>query len=325
MKRILVSGASGIVGYGILRSLAQVEESCFLVGTSIYDDSVAPAFCDHFELAPPTQDPKYLEWLLSTIRRNRIDMLIPGIDVDMHFWLNHISEIEATGALPLLNTPNLIMLCADKWEFYQRIRQEEIRCLIESSLKKDFNALSERFDLPFLLKPRRGFGSKGIVRVASKEEFDDHKSRVGEFLMAQPIVGGDDEEYTTSAFCDGEGGYFACMTMRRKLSTEGYTEKAEVSSNEQFLPAIKKLCQILNPLGPTNFQFRLCDDGPKLLEINPRISSSTSIRTAFGYNESEMALNFFLHRKTPVQPDIRQGRAVRFNDDKIFYENGPHL
>ena len=57
----------------------------------------------------------------------------------------------------------------------------------------------------FLLKPRRGFGSKGIVRVASKEEFDDHKSRVGEFLMAQPIVGGDDEEYTTSAFAMAKG------------------------------------------------------------------------------------------------------------------------
>jgi len=325
MKRILVSGASGIVGYGILRSLAQVDESCFLVGTSIYDDSVAPAFCDHFELAPPTQDPKYLEWLLSTIRRNRIDMLIPGIDVDMHFWLKHISEIEATGALPLLNNPNLIMLCEDKWEFYQQIRQEGMRCLIESSLENDYSTLSERFGLPFLLKPRRGFGSKGIVRVASKKQFDELKPRIGDFLMAQPIVGHNDEEYTTSVFCDGEGGYFACMTMRRKLSPEGYTEKAEVSSSEEFLPAIEKLCQILNPLGPTNFQFRLCDDGPKLLEINPRISSSTSIRTAFGYNESEMALNFFLHRKTPVQPVVRQGRAVRFTDDKIFYENGPHL
>ena len=115
------------------------------------------------------------------------------------------------------------------------------------------------------------------------------------------------------------------MTMRRKLSTEGYTEKAEVSSNEQFLPAIKKLCQILNPLGPTNFNFVYVMMAPNFWRLIRRISSSTSIRTAFGYNESEMALNFFLHRKTPVQPDIRQGRAVRFNDDKIFYENGPHL
>ena len=40
MKRVLVSGASGIVGYGILRSLRRSERPCFLVGTSMYDDSV---------------------------------------------------------------------------------------------------------------------------------------------------------------------------------------------------------------------------------------------------------------------------------------------
>ena len=99
MKRILVSGASGVVGYGALRSLRQAGQACFLVGTSIYDDSVAPAFCDAFELAPPTGAPEYLEWLLDTLHRYRIDLLIPGIEVDMFHWLEHVVPIRATGAL----------------------------------------------------------------------------------------------------------------------------------------------------------------------------------------------------------------------------------
>ena len=80
MKRVLVSGASGIVGYGVLRSLRHTGQPCFLVGTSIYDDSVAPAFCDVFEQAPPTNAPEYLDWLLTTLRKHRIELLIPGID-----------------------------------------------------------------------------------------------------------------------------------------------------------------------------------------------------------------------------------------------------
>jgi carbamoyl-phosphate synthase large subunit len=69
----------------------------------------------------------------------------------------------------------------------------------------------------------------------------------------------------------------------------------------------------------------MCRDGPKLLEINPRISSSTSIRTAFGYNESAMAVEYFLEQRTPTQPLIRRGKAVRYTDEQIFYENGIHL
>jgi carbamoyl-phosphate synthase large subunit len=56
------------------------------------------------------------------------------------------------------------------------------------------------------------------------------------------------------------------------------------------------------------------------LEINPRISSATSIRAAFGYNESLMSLEFFLEQKRPVQPRIRTGRAVRYTEDYIFYD-----
>ena len=59
----------------------------------------------------------------------------------------------------------------------------------------------------------------------------------------------------------------------------------------------------------------------KLLEINPRISSSTSIRAAFGYNECKMAIEYYLENKKPEQPFIKQGRAVRYIEDYIFYEN----
>ncbi len=325
MKRVLVSGASGIVGYGVLRSLRQARPPCFLVGTSIYDDSVAPAFCDVFEQAPPTSAPEYLDWLLATLRRHRIDLLIPGIEIDMYRWVEHVPEIRAAGALPLLNEPGLIALCKDKWGFYQRLAAAGVGCAIESSLEQDFAALTTKFGLPFLLKPRRGFGSKGIVRVVSEAVFDQHRADIGAVLMAQPIVGNDEEEFTTSAFCDGHGGYFASMTLRRKLSRDGFTDKAEVADTAEFVPTIDALCRLFRPLGPTNFQFRRCSDGPRLLEINPRISSSTSIRAAFGYNESVMAVDYFLKNKTPNQPEIRRGRAIRYTDEHIFYEDSIHL
>jgi carbamoyl-phosphate synthase large subunit len=325
MKTILVSGASGIVGYGILRSLKRSDKQLNLIGTSMYDDSVAQGFCDIFELAPPTNDSAYIEWLLNTIRKHQVDLIIPGIEIDMYKWVEHIPEIESNGAIALLNNVELIQLCKDKWAFYEILTEANMPCAIESSLSTEFDVLKSKFGLPFLLKPRRGFGARGIVKVDSADIFLRHKEYIGQTLMAQPIVGNDDEEFTTSAFCDALGGFYTSMTLRRKLSNDGFTDRAEVVATDEFIGTISDLCKRFRPIGPTNFQFRKCQDDIKLLEINPRISSSTSIRAAFGYNESAMAVDYFLESQIPIQPEIKRGRAVRYTEDYIFYENCIHL
>lgn len=325
MRKILVSGSSGIVGYGILRSLKRSGKQLSLIGTSIYDDSVAHGFCDIFEPALPTNDTAYMEWLFNTIRKHKIDLIVPGIEIDMYKWVEHVPEIERSGATALLNNIELIQLCKDKWAFYENLSRVEMPCVIESSLSIEFDALKSKFGLPFLLKPRRGFGSKGIVKVDSVDTFLRHQKDIGQILMAQPIVGNDEDEFTTSAFCDGHGGFYNSMTLKRKLSKDGFTEKAEVVATDEFNETISDLCKRFRPIGPTNFQFRKCMDGIKLLEINPRISSSTSIRAAFGYNESAMAVDYFLEHRTPIQPEIKRGRAVRYIDEYIFYEDSVHL
>jgi carbamoyl-phosphate synthase large subunit len=320
MRTILVSGASGIVGYGALKALKSSGLELLLIGTTIYEDSAAQGFCDIFEKAPMTTASDYLDWLVGVIRKHRIDLIIPGIDADLHHWSKHREIIEKTGTKILLNNPELVDLCKDKWVFYNRLIANDQTYAIPTSLSSDFKLMSETYGLPLLLKPRQGFGSKGIVRIHDEQAWNEHLHRIGPVLMVQPVVGTDEEEYTTSAFGDGQGGYYACMTLRRELSKDGYTEKAEVVASTEIEKALTVLCGIFRPVGPTNFQFRKTKDGFKLLEINPRISSSTSIRTAFGYNETKMAVEELLFNITPIQPEINNGRAVRYIEDLIFFK-----
>ncbi len=320
MKTILVSGASGIIGYGILRSLRSADQQFLIVGTTIYSDSVAEGFCDIFEQAIPTDHPDYIDWLLRVIKKHKIDFLIPGIEADMYKWIEHTDTINKSGAKVLLNSKNLIDLCKDKWVFYNTLKEHLVSYAIETSLETDFDLLVQKFGLPFLLKPRCGHGSKGIVKVDNSTAFLKYQKDIGPTLMVQPIVGNDNEEYTTSAFCDGNGGFYAYMTLKRKLSKDGFTEKAEVVELDTINEVLLNLCQLFHPLGPTNFQFRKQNGILKLLEINPRISSSTSIRTKFGYNEALMAVDYFLENKSIEQPVIKKGKAVRYIEDMIIYE-----
>lgn len=321
MKTILVSGASGIVGYGTLKSLRNYDPEIKLIGTSIYDDSVAPAFCDSFEKAPITGDNHYIDWLCEIIRKHSVDMIIPGIEIDMFKWNKEREKIVEAGALPLLNNPALIDLCEDKWLFYSTLKETDSRLAIESSLEGDFNSLQERFGLPFLLKPRKGFASKGIVIVDSEEVFLKSSDSLGSLLMAQPIVGSAEEEYTVSAFLDQDSNLLCFMGLRRKLAKEGFTEKAEVFDVPGAKEAIEELSKLFKPVGPTNFQFRMHGGRLKLLEINPRISSATSIRTAFGYNESMMSVEYFLENNLPKQPVVKRGYAVRYTEEHVFYDS----
>lgn len=315
-KTILVSGASGIVGYGILRSLKKAQDSYTLIGTTIHDYSIAPAFSDVFEKAIPTNDPNYIKWLSEIIEKHSVDMIIPGIEADMFKWNEERETLLATGAFPLLNNSELIKLCQDKWLFYQQLIIENKEIAIPTIIDGNFNS----FPTPFLLKPRRGFGSKGIIKINNEKEFKAHKDKVGKDYIMQPIIGTEEEEYTVSAFFDNTSALMDYFSLKRKLSGDGFTSEAQVVdfNVEEILLSLAK---IFKPIGPTNFQFRMDAGNPKLLEINPRISSATSIRAAFGYNESIMSADYFLNNKIPQKlnkKNLINKRAIRYMEDYIF-------
>lgn len=316
MINVLVSGASGIVGYGILRSLSEKKNNYRLIGTSIYEDSAAQLFCDEFEKAPFTTDPNYFEWLIKTIKKHSINMIIPGIECDMLAWNQNRAILEESGVFILLNNFDLIELCKDKWIFYNKLNEIYPEIAIPTCLSID----DIFFDTPIILKPRVGFGSKGIIRVSNSNEIEKYRNKLGEELMIQPIIGLDDQEYTISAFFDRRSTLIDYLPLKRKLSQSGYTEIAEVV-DISFEVILTKLALHFKPIGPTNFQFRYDGNVFKLLEINPRISSSTSIRAKLGYNETLMSVEYFLNNKTPKKLDRNQivnKRAIRYTEEIII-------
>jgi len=317
MNTVLVSGASGVVGYGILRSLRKSVENLTLVGSTIHENSAASMFCDVVEKAPHTNDPQYYDWLLKTVQKHAVDVLIPGIEIDMLSWSTNRSLLKSSVKC-VLNTEQLISLCSDKWNLYKDLSARGDPAVIPTYDRGEFHELADKCGLPFLLKPRQGYGSQGIVRIESKSVFGLYREQIGSQLIAQPIVGSDAAEYSVSCFADGRGSVISMFSLRRKLGVGGFTEWAEVVENSLFDSAVRRYCSFYKPVGPTNFQFRVHDGNLKILEINPRISSASSIRTAFGYNEAAMAIDYFLYDRIPVVPQTGRGQAVRYLEDYIL-------
>jgi len=317
---VLVTGVGAIMGYGLLRSLKASKPELRLVGTDIYPDAVGQAWCHVFEQAPMTASQNYIEWLRGVVAEHHVDLVIPGIEQDVHRLSDDREQLSTFDCSFALNNALLINLSRDKWAMHQALLDLGDASRIPSYLSGDFSSLSTLLGLPFILKPRRSYASKGLVRVRDTSDFAKQSSHLGEHLMAQPLIGSDEEEFTVGVFGDGQGQVCASISMQRRLAQDGSTAKAWIKNHASLDDAVVRLCSYFKPIGPTNLQFRFDGLDWKLLEINPRISSTTSIRTAFGYNEALMTVEFYLKGKLPSQPEIKEGFAIRFIEDYVVYD-----
>ncbi len=320
MYKILVTGVGAIIGYGIIRSLRASQYPVKIIGMDIYEDAVGQNWCDAFEKSVPTVDPKYMDFLRSIILKHSIDLVIPGIEQDITRLARDSSWLNDLNVRVVLNNPELILTAEDKWLTHLKLIESGFST-IKTYSEGSYPDLLKILGTPMLLKPRKSYASKGIYKIDDEEDFLYWKKKLGNNFMVQEIVGDNESEYTVGVFGFGDGTGSNKIIFQRKLSVEGATAKAKVVAISELEFFVDQLVALFKPVGPTNFQFRYHDSKFLLLEINPRISSSTSIRTAFGYNEAEMCIEYYIEGEKPRKREIIGGTAIRFIEDLVKYNN----
>jgi len=277
---------------------------------------------DAFEKKPaaPEDSSDYLEYWVRIIHRHGIQLVMPGLEVDMLFLNQHRSWFESRGVLLVLNTPQLIQQTSNKWLFGQALASIGYPVIPSSRPDTWDEALQTLGSPPLLLKPLLGNGSRGIVKLDDERDFEYWRNKASGEWMLQRIVGSADEEYTVGIFGLGNGCMLGPLIFRRRLSSAGNTQEAEVVPNHPVLEsAVERLCKHFCPVGPTNLQFRVEGGVAYLLEINPRFSSSNSLRTVFGFNEAAMSIDFYFYGKLPEGPVCTEGVAWRYSEDFVIH------
>lgn len=314
---VVVTGVGAIIGQGIVKSLRQCTRTVRVVGIDRNPHSIGPHICDAFYAKPDCDEssPDYLNFWQETLHKEKVDLVLPGLEVDLFFLNGQRQSLSATGATLGLNKSELIELARDKWSLGLELAKAGL-VPIPSVLSKDWNeCVSKLGSPPFLLKPRQGNGSRGIARLYDEADLRYWAKKSEGNFMIQKIIGNDDEEYTVGAFGFGDGNSLSPIIFRRRLSPAGNTQYAEVVEDPIIEQVTRKLSMHFKPAGPTNYQFRKEHGIPYLLEINPRLSSSSSLRAGFGYNEAEMALDFYLDGIKPEMPKVTKGQAWRYSED----------
>lgn len=327
MTTVLVSGVGALIGQGILNSLNKyrAEMGLNIIGVDLNGLTHARYLCAEFIQKPAVDEnsAQYMYFWRDMLTKYHVDIILPGIENDVVF-LNR-SECKALGFPSLINSSKTLSIGLDKYSLSIFSAKHNILS-IPTALASDNEFTRKLIETSgkSIAKPRQSNGSRGIYRFSSGNELSSFIQEISpdelDNFIIQPQLGSDSEEYTASIFGFGGGQYQGPIVFRRLLAKDGYTKYVHtVTPPSDILHSISKISTICNPIGPTNFQYRASNGRYYLMEINPRFSSTTSLKAAFGFDETRMSLDFFLNGTKHFTGEMRHGEAWRYISDFVRF------
>jgi|SRR5690554_1137298 len=295
----LISGIAGDIGLGVARILQSKNFGWKIHGMDIQSDHPGSFFCDYVTTSPRADDRNYINWLFKYIQKNNIDFFIPTSEAEILRLYQDKIELLA-GAVIVITNNLAIEKGLDKHECLNYLSTCGVPVPEHGLLNKN-----TPISYPCIIKPRAGQGSKGLRKVYSAEQLPTDSSQS---LVWQEYLDPDDEEYTCPIFRSNTTGTRS-LVIRRTLQG-GYTSKGEVINNYEINDYLNLIAKSLDLNGVMNVQLRLTNQGPRLFEINPRLSSTLVFRDKMGFCDLDWLISLKLG--LPISGYIPPSAGTRF-------------
>lgn len=295
MYNIAVTGVGGGVGQSVLKSLENSGYNVIALDGEVLAAGLYASSKSY--LIPYASSPNYIDALLEICKKEKIDLLFPGLDAELMPLSLNRDAFKAIGTTVMVSRPEVIEISDNKQETYDK--------LIAAGAVVPFTFAMENFepkekDFPLIIKQKVGGArSKNIFLAKNKKEWQLAKEKIGnnfnEYIVMEYIEG---DEYTCGSInlddsCKG-------VIVMRRILRDGDTHKCFSVNNTVIENAVRKIVNAIKPFGACNVQLRMKDNIPYIFEINARCSGTTGARTLCGFNEPKMIADYLLKNIEPV-------------------------
>ena len=302
---VLVSGAGGDVGQGVLKALSASSLTIECYATCINKHSAGLYMGAQGFIAPLSNDENYIPFLINLIKKLGIKFFFPTIDGEIKKIAKEKYRIEAeTGAFVFVDDVKKVDIADDKLETFRYLQKRNFPYPHSISAgSPDALNFVQSHGFPVVVKRRVGRGGQD---VAIAKSYDDIKSVVGDSsFMFQEWLDPDQGEYTSGFYIGDDGEIKGACTFRRKLKG-GSTVVAERIIDRGLEQPLE---QIAVSLGMKYLNIQSMRRGNVLVpfEFNGRLSGTTSIVSKI-FNAPEM----FIREKLLGEMLQRVDSAERF-------------
>ncbi|MDP5129832.1 MAG: ATP-grasp domain-containing protein [Paraglaciecola sp.] len=285
MINILVTGAGGGVGQGIIKSLKLIEDLDIRLITADMSHLASGLYAgDYSYLVPAASDGNYFEKIAEICVKEKVHYYFPGTDVELIFCAENAEKLyEMINVKIIVSDLSVIEIADDKLKtviFLENNNFSYPKTWLPEAVEWD------SMHFPLIVKPRVGCRSIGVHLV---QNINEAMSAIESLTnpIVQEFIDGD--EYTcTVAIYNNVISDVLCL--KRDLRA-GDTFRAFPVKSEIIESYVRDIAVKLNISGSCNFQLRLDRNmTPKLFEINSRFSGTTPFCSYLGFNPVEFCL-----------------------------------
>lgn len=305
---ILITGAGAPGIAGTIYSLRNnSDKKKFTIITSDIENNVAGKFLsDKFYQIPPPEDNNYIECLMSIVKREKVNVLLPQTTREIIILSSFINEFKKLNVGIVVSEFEKLSIANDKYLLLNKAKEINIPYpeYYLANSKNDLIRIAKILGYPkerIVIKPRVSSGMRGL-RILNENPWNSrrfltekpdgveitleqllHILKNGSWpeLLVMEYLPGD--EYTVDVF-RSENNIISIPRKRERIRS-GITFEAKIDLKKNIIDYSYRLAQCLDLDYCFGFQFKLSKEGvPKVIECNPRVQGTMVTSTMAGFN-----------------------------------------
>ena len=279
---------------------------------------LAPALrkADKPHVLPRLSSNGYSNALQDLVRREKIDLLVPLIDLELLAVAAAADRLAELGCCALISSERVVRTCRDKMATFQALRTAGIDTpdtwLLEATVTRT------RHSFPYFLKPRSGSAAMGNFVVRNLDELLLLGRRVHEPIVQEFVEG---TEHTLDVYT-GFDGKPRCVVPRRRLEVRGgEVSKALVVKDPALMAVGRSVAEMLGECrGVVTIQCIATPQGRiRVIEVNPRFGGGVPLAIKAGADFPRWILSELIGRKPRIDAmGFRDDVAMLRFDDSVF-------
>ena len=286
-----------------------------IISTNSSNHTSAKNYSNFFYLSPKIESKSYLKFILSIIKKHKIKLIVPLIDIDSKKLSKNIEMINKFNATLISPPHRIVNIINDKFKLYEFLKRNDIitpkTYISKKKFLYDFNKKKIKF--PVILKPKYGTSSiltikanninqlniyyKYLMQKISYEYFNkrNHKQKI----VIQEYIKG--TEYGLDLMNTIKGKYYSHLLKQKIHMRNGETDICRISNKK-----ISQMCKKISGLILHNFliDVDMIYKNKKfyVIDINPRIGGGYPFTHIAGFDMIKCLLDQVYSKKKFTSP-----------------------
>lgn len=311
--RVLVTGAGGPSGISVLRAIESPALTVFAGDIDPYAAGLYLVPESQREILPRGDDPAFADRVFDFCEREAVDVVVPTVDSELLQLARQRERFAEAGVTLVLASEETLAVCLDKWALDARCR-DHVRTPACWLVDDAFDPAAP--ELPAIVKPRSGSGSRGIALLEERAELEA-LPRDGSLLIQEHLPG---PEFSLDVLAGADGEVVAVVPRERLKVDSGIAITGRTVHDVQLEEFGAAVARLIGLTTVANVQVKGAADGaPALLEVNPRFPGTMPLTIAAGVDMPSLAVAEALGAPPPQGPlPFAEIAMVRFFQERFF-------